>query len=370
MAHSEFKDKLLQKINASLSNNFSDNYDYHRFGINPPEKGIKAFLRKKFIFPNYIAAWQHKEHINKLFDNLIYLQGLSQLYDNLSNDSSKNLLIDIIASRILGHKFVKLHVNNSQYWEAFAKADACIIDKNASIKTAFHDWSIYNYNLNPIGYDLNLYFISSGVVANFILEQYAYKNESVNISAKQGDIVIDAGACWGDSSLYFATKVKETGMVYSFEFIPENIKIYNKNLALNKEIASHIKLIPNPLWDADDLQIYFTDKGPSSLVSFNETENYTGTAKTITIDAWAQQHHVQKIDFIKMDIEGAELKALQGAQNTIKTHKPTLAIAIYHSMNDFVSIPQWILNLNLGYKLYLGHYTIHSEETILFATVN
>ena len=68
-----------------------------------------------------------------------------------------------------------------------------------------------------------------------------------------------------------------------------------------------------------------------------------------------------------MDIEGAELLALEGAIKTIIKFRPKLAIAIYHSMSDFVAIPYWILNLNLGYEIFIGHYTIHAEETICFA---
>ena len=68
-----------------------------------------------------------------------------------------------------------------------------------------------------------------------------------------------------------------------------------------------------------------------------------------------------------MDIEGAESLALNGAIKTIKKYRPKLAIAIYHSMNDFVSIPLWLKELDLDYKFYLGHYTLHAEETILFA---
>ena len=52
---------------------------------------------------------------------------------------------------------------------------------------------------------------------------------------------------------------------------------------------------------------------------------------------------------------------------TIKKHRPKLAIAIYHSLDDFVNIPKWLIGLDLGYKFYLGHYTIHAEETVLFA---
>ena len=68
-----------------------------------------------------------------------------------------------------------------------------------------------------------------------------------------------------------------------------------------------------------------------------------------------------------MDIEGAEPSALEGAIETIKKFKPKLAIAIYHSMDDFVNIPNWILDLNLGYEIFIDHYTIHAEETVCFA---
>jgi hypothetical protein len=76
-----------------------------------------------------------------------------------------------------------------------------------------------------------------------------------------------------------------------------------------------------------------------------------------------------RIDFIKMDIEGAELPALKGAVKTIRKFKPKLAIAIYHSWDDFTGLPAFINSLDLGYRLFIGHYTIHAEETILFAEV-
>ncbi len=68
-----------------------------------------------------------------------------------------------------------------------------------------------------------------------------------------------------------------------------------------------------------------------------------------------------------MDIEGAELRALKGAEETLKKFCPKLAIAVYHRINDFWTIPKYIDALGLGYRFYLRHFTIHSEETILFA---
>jgi hypothetical protein len=72
------------------------------------------------------------------------------------------------------------------------------------------------------------------------------------------------------------------------------------------------------------------------------------------------------VDFIKMDIEGAEMQALRGAEESIRRFRPKMAITVYHSLEDFWEIPKWIAQLGLGYRFYLRHFTIHQEETVLF----
>ena len=73
------------------------------------------------------------------------------------------------------------------------------------------------------------------------------------------------------------------------------------------------------------------------------------------------------MDFIKLDIEAAEMSALRGAERTLRRFRPRLAISVYHKEEDLIDIPQFIAALDLGYRLYLDHFTIHAEETILFA---
>ena len=69
-----------------------------------------------------------------------------------------------------------------------------------------------------------------------------------------------------------------------------------------------------------------------------------------------------------MDIEGMELEALMGAENLIKKYKPKLAISVYHKTEDIIVIPEYILNLELGYHLYLRHYwNCNGTDTVLFA---
>jgi hypothetical protein len=74
-----------------------------------------------------------------------------------------------------------------------------------------------------------------------------------------------------------------------------------------------------------------------------------------------------RVDFIKMDIEGSELAALKGASGALREWKPRLAISLYHRVEDFHAIPLWLDSLGLGYRFFLDHYSIHHEETVLYA---
>jgi hypothetical protein len=88
---------------------------------------------------------------------------------------------------------------------------------------------------------------------------------------------------------------------------------------------------------------------------------------TRTIDSLVDEGAVARVDFLKMDVEGSELRALQGAEMTLRRWKPRLAISLYHEFEDFFTIPLWLNDLNVGYRFLLDHYSIHHEETVLYA---
>lgn len=76
----------------------------------------------------------------------------------------------------------------------------------------------------------------------------------------------------------------------------------------------------------------------------------------------------EKVTFIKMDIEGAELEALKGAQTTIAKHYPILAISLYHKPADLITIPQFIHQVQPGYRFYLrAHHPRLACELVLYA---
>ncbi len=366
-----FKAALEKKLIQSRFNNYGiDNYDEYRFGKFPTSdfttpdvlRKIKNVIKKIIRYNQRKFLYSQVDFLNK------YGAGLQRIYEQL-NINEKKLLVDIIAYRQLGYKKVKLPRNNKVYWETI-KITNSLVDEKDTYDPHFLHFILQKCDLKKIGYDIQLYFSGLGIAIDFIFEQYAYKLYGKYIvTVENGDIVLDLGACWGDTALYFAYKTGDPGIVYSFEFIPDNIKIFNLNLSLNPNLINQIKLINHPVSNRSGDKIYFLDNGPGSRIEYEPFEGQTGFTSTISIDDFIKNNNIAKVNFIKMDIEGSEPLALEGAIETIKRFKPKLAIAIYHSMEDFVNIPAWILDLNLGYKIYLDHYTIYSEETVIFAKI-
>jgi FkbM family methyltransferase len=366
-----FSTVLMQELRNNVYNFYSsDNWDYERFGRY--ENGLtrsvfmsmKNFLKKNKVAINLVYRIAKRVQIGRLMYNFGY--GLSFLYDSLEDDYSKDILKKVIAYRILGYQKMKLPLNTRDYWEKRRKAFS-LIKSDRTLDIGFGNWSLKYFELDDIGYPLKLYASPISVTATFIQHQYAYSKIS-SIKAQKGDYIIDAGGCWGDTALSFAYEVGANGKVYTFEFVPENLEIMKKNIGLNPELKQRIVIMHNALWSNSDLTMSYSEKGPASSIITNEgIKELNLGVPTLSIDDFVKRYNVPRIDFIKMDIEGAELLALKGAKNTISKYKPKLAISVYHSLNDLVDIPKYIESIDTKYKFYLDHYTIFGEETVLFA---
>ncbi len=238
-----------------------------------------------------------------------------------------------------------------------------------SLDLDFLGWSLTKLDLAQEGYPIELFVRPSAVFVQFLAQQYRCELPDAVIEVSHGDTVIDAGGCYGDTALYFACKAKG-GEVYSFEFFPDNIGIFKKNMALNQELSRNIHLIDRALWSSSDIKLFIEGKGPGAHVASTTDLPAAQEVSTISIDEFAETQRLARIDFIKMDIEGAELEALKGAQESIRKHRPKLAISVYHYLHDFWCIPQWIDSLGLDYRFALRHFSLHAEETVLFAVAD
>lgn len=149
-----------------------------------------------------------------------------------------------------------------------------------------------------------------------------------------------------------------------YELDKENydmLRIYIESLPIN--LQERIEAVNAGISDISGDIIYDSVGENSNLIR----ENVDGSmAKAIALD---DAMPMEKVSFIKMDIEGAELLALKGAQKLIKRDMPTLAICVYHTAQHLWQIPQWIRKYYPAYKLYLRHHTLISTDTVCYGII-
>ncbi|TQR46404.1 FkbM family methyltransferase [Paenibacillus popilliae] len=181
--------------------------------------------------------------------------------------------------------------------------------------------------------------------------------ESDIIVLSKEEIFVDGGAFTGDTLEIF---LEQTGgkykKVYAFE--PEVLK--HKPFLDKYGQSANIELIPCGLWSQKD-QLPFSAQGS---VSSGLSANGNIEIPVISIDEVLQG---EPVTFIKMDIEGAELEALKGAERTIREYKPKLAICVNHKPLDIVQIPMYLKQLVPEYKLFMRHYSDGFCETVCYA---
>ena len=99
---------------------------------------------------------------------------------------------------------------------------------------------------------------------------------------------------------------------------------------------NNIKIVSNPVWSESNVKFSYKDEGSSSKVG--DYNSFKDKTETLSIDDLVDLKKLDKVDFIKMDIEGAEVPALNGAINTIKKYKPTTAGRRNSSVNAFTEL--------------------------------
>ena len=180
-------------------------------------------------------------------------------------------------------------------------------------------------------------------------EQYFDKNI---IPCIKNISFLDGGAYVGDSLPQIIQNFPDYKKIYCIE--PNNL---------------HINIAKRNFGDTRDIEFINCGLGkkeqfPDSLKqqSQNNCEHDFQALNINTIDNLIKD----KINFIKLDIEGAEQDAIEGAKDTIKKYTPILTICIYHKAEDWHEIPKKVLTINNNYQLYLRHYMEGIYETVLY----
>ncbi len=226
-------------------------------------------------------------------------------------------------------------VENGAHWSSLL---AKLMDKTSI--TVFNDLVSYRMTADPVYMENYSTRFSDQYFEDFL--------------ALSHEVFVDAGGFNGDTTEEFCKRYPDYKKVILFEPSASNMQDAKTRLAKHRDIEfieQGISDTPGTLW-------FDPDAGSASAVS----EKGACCIDVTTLDASVSD----KVSFIKMDLEGWELKALEGSKQHILDHHPKLAISVYHSASDFWRIPEFIASIRQDYDIYLRHYTEGWSETVMF----
>ena len=190
------------------------------------------------------------------------------------------------------------------------------------------------------------------LVENFVIDGYRLPGIC---EIAEGDTIIDLGAFNGNSSIVLARHAGPSGHVFAFEPNPETRDMLARNL--DKVGADNVRVVPAGVSDSAG-ELGFVQAGAGSR--FDPSGDIR--VPVVTIDDFMADQNIDRMDFLKLDIEGYEMQALRGARKTIREYRPKIAIAVYHLHRDMYEIQEFIRSLSPWYKFYLRHnYTVDAE---------
>ncbi|ACL22182.1 methyltransferase FkbM family [Desulfitobacterium hafniense DCB-2] len=171
---------------------------------------------------------------------------------------------------------------------------------------------------------------------------------------------VDCGAYIGDTLTQLVKKFGNVETYVGFEPDCESFGRLASTAAALRHNLSQAFLYPCAVGGANQMASIMLAEGSSALSESGETSVQVVSLDNVFV-GFAPT-------FIKMDIEGAEVAALHGAENVIRTSRPDLAVCIYHNISDYFEIPLLLHRWNPNYFFYLRAHSSCTMETVLYVT--
>lgn len=188
-----------------------------------------------------------------------------------------------------------------------------------------------------------LSFKISGKI-EYLLNSFVDKSKVYSdiLKLTDNESIVDLGAYDGDTIREFM--LATNGKYKNITALEPDAKNYKK-LVKNTEGMDNLTLLNMGAWNEKDTLIFSTKAGRNSKLS----------AEGVSVEVTDIDSLHLSPSFIKMDIEGSELKALSGMEQTVKTYRPKLYVCAYHRNEDLFALPIKILELDDSYKIYFRH---------------
>lgn len=184
--------------------------------------------------------------------------------------------------------------------------------------------------------------------------------------AEAGDVIIDAGLFDSTILRRFALTAGPKGHVYGFEPEPKNFAFVQQTLQRFGD-PGNITLVKKGLYSSCG-SMHISDEGPSGTLLKNASAG-AAPCEVTDLDSFARAMRLERLDLVKMDIEGAECAALHGAAESLRRWKPKLHICAYHRIADIIEIPRIIHDIVPEYRFSFMAHVPYLNEYIYYATV-
>lgn len=239
-------------------------------------------------------------------------------------------------------------VNPKQFADIYKYRTKIIISNMANVEEIISD-------LLRIGvFREDIYILSEFDTEN--MKDIYFLPECMKNMTNHDGAFVDIGCYDGKDSLtYLRWNSSRESKIFAFEPDMKNYEVCEKNLMS----YPNIKLFNVALSDIEEKLCV----GGEGEMAHLDTKG-SSVVRTQLLDNVIKE---EKIDFIKMDVEGHEEKVIRGAKKIISSQHPLLAISIYHKRADIWRIPKLILSLNSNYCFYMRHYGATSGDTVLYA---
>jgi len=168
-----------------------------------------------------------------------------------------------------------------------------------------------------------------------------------------GDVIFDVGAHIGLFTIKTASLIGTDGAIYAFEPVKNNFDLLEKNIALNN--FTNVKPFLTALGDKLETKLLCLSKTNTGMHTLMKTKGEKILVPVITLDKIIEKLSIEKINLLKLDVEGYELRVLQGGKNFLKVCQ-NLVIETHEQVGG-PSNSSIVKFLKLfGFKTKIAHY--------------
>lgn len=336
------------------------------YGYGMMGKFVYQQLKGKYQIEGYIDSDTKKQNMQT--EEQIRVYDLSDI-----KKESSIIIASLVGWSAIYQKCIRLGYFNCCHYEELAFFDHTLPHWNQAFENMAHSicrhWDkylqIYHRLSDKVSKEVFENIIQFRLTLNIRYSESAHELSTKNgeqayfdpgiVKTSDKEVFIDCGGYCGETTKQFIQFV--SGKYHKIYIFEPDARLA-KRTATDLRNENNITIYPYGVGKEESI-LYFNAVGDASG---NFSMNGTERVRVVKISDLVKE----KISYIKMDIEGMESEALHGVHEIIERDRPKLAISVYHKCDDIFAIAEQVLNYRKDYHLYLRHYSLNCDDTVMY----